>query len=355
MQFHFLRGILVLAAVTFAGMSAEADDTGATVYKNGLKSTVKISAPVAKTKEGILLDTGSGSIVNLSQGYILTNWHVVRDAKTDIIVQFPFWEKGKPVVEQNRYRLIDGLVAKVLVSDEKVDLAILKIVQPVKIPRTAVSVRFPADSPLAGTKIHSIGNPAASDAMWVYTPGEVRSVYTKVWRASAAGGGQVSNHDCKIIDATSSTSPGDSGGPCFNEKGEQVGVTQGYLKSAANYSFFVDSSAVKSFLTKNKIRYNVVDPPPEPAESTVATKDKEPSKDKDPDTSEPKKEAPKPKVDTDSEKQEKEAASRLSLLRNYAKDPNKKAFVAEQLQKIIKMYPKTEAAKEAKALLKEIQ
>jgi len=344
--------MLVLFVAMAGSLLARADD-GTTVYKNGMKSAVMIFAPGKIEGNLVSGSQGSGSVVNLSQGYILTNWHVVHSALkgADVFVHFPKWAKNRPVGEKDQYPLLEGLPAKVVAMEEKVDLAILKILQPARIPRGVASVRFPSDSPLAGAKVHSIGNPGVSGSMWVYTPGEVRSVYNKSWRV-AVSQTEVAEFEVKIIEATSPTAKGDSGGPCFNDKGEQIGVTQGGIPGAANYAYFIDSSAVKTFLTKNKVKYNVNDPPPDDSSPTVAVKDTEPKKKE----AEPKKEVTA--ADAAAEelaKQEKKAASELNFLRTLAKDPNKKTFASEQLQKFIGKYPKTEAAKEAKALLKQIQ
>ena len=111
-------------------------------------------------------------------------------------------------------------------------------------------VKFAADSPPVGANVHSIGNPAASDALWVYTPGKVRSVYKKTWVAGKQG----TEYAATIIEATSPTSPGDSGGPLFNDKGEQIGVTQGGIDDpkAQNFSYFIDVTEVRSFLKENR-------------------------------------------------------------------------------------------------------
>ena len=45
----------------------------------------------------------------------------------------------------------------------------------------------------------------------------------------------------------------------------------------------------------------------------------------------------------------------MNAIRSFAKDPTKRTFAIEALQKLIKAYPKTEAAKEAQNLLDKIQ
>jgi hypothetical protein len=247
-------------------------DTGTSVYLKGMRSTVQVIVPLG----GDRATMGSGSVVHLQQGYILTNWHVVDGSNGNVIIRFPLWANGRPVVEPDRYRnakqgLLEG---RVLASDQQCDLAVIKLLEPARIPRGTAAAHFAVSSPLAGAKIYSIGNPGASDSMWVYTPGDVRNVYTKKWSASD-GGGKRSDHSARIIEATSPVSPGDSGGPCFNDRGEQIGVAQCILdaKVAQGYSTFIDSSEVKAFLSRNAVAYNVttgnsnVQPPVSPTPS----------------------------------------------------------------------------------------
>ncbi|MCE9533262.1 MAG: serine protease [Planctomycetes bacterium] len=327
----------LMLAILLASSSGRAQD-GAKIYSSGMKSAVMV---INVERES----AGSGSIVNLKDGYVITNWHVARQA-AEVVVMFPLWEKGKPVKEFEAYmkqaRKV-GAIGKVVATDEKADLAVIKITEMQKIRQGSLPVKFAADSPATGSKIFSIGNPAASDAMWAYTPGEIRNVYKKKW-SSGSRGVKIGDHEAMIIEATSPTSPGDSGGPCFNEKGEQVGVTQGGLDArvAQGFSFFIDCTEVKSFLKKNKIPYNqavdVASPPADPKDVAII--------------------APPKKLDPAAEdlaKQERAAASMLTLVRPLASDPSRQDLAVGQLNKLIAMYPKTEAAKEARVLLKKIQ
>src|SRR5258708_34068757 len=153
------RGMLALLLAGFwAAPSATAQEVGTKVYLSGMKSTVQVIVPIGDGRAAM----GSGSLINLQHGYVLTNWHVVRSAKGEVAVVFPLWEKGRPVVEPDKYEKSIGKVAcrgKVLDSDEQCDLALIKLLEPAKIPKGTTSVKFAADSPLAGAKIYSIGNP----------------------------------------------------------------------------------------------------------------------------------------------------------------------------------------------------
>jgi len=57
----------------------------------------------------------------------------------------------------------------------KRDLALIQLEG--AIPTEARSLKLSKESPSPGQRVHSVGNPGASGALWVYTPGSVRQVY----------------------------------------------------------------------------------------------------------------------------------------------------------------------------------
>ena len=65
--------------------------------------------------------------------------------------------------------------------------------------------------------MHSIGNPGTSGALWVYTPGKVRQVYSKKWKAKLDER-NIHTFQAKVIETDSPTNPGDSGGPLVNDR-----------------------------------------------------------------------------------------------------------------------------------------
>ncbi len=167
--------LLVLVAQPAFGQ----EDAGQKVYKHGLKSTAFIIRRLGPNRAAM----GSGSLIDAKKKLVLTNEHVVGNA-TDVVVFFPLFEKGKPNNSKDRYMSKQGLDliirGKVLFKDVSRDLAVIQLE---KLAPGIVPVKFAADNPDVGTAVHSIGNPGASDALWVYTPGKVRSVYKKNWVA----------------------------------------------------------------------------------------------------------------------------------------------------------------------------
>src|SRR5262249_12422520 len=94
-------GLLGLA-VSLCLLSRQAqgidEDAGTKVYKQALKSTVWIVVPSSEdTAKGLIrIDTGTGSVVNLAHGIVLTNYHVVGSSEKATVV-FPIIDKGKLV------------------------------------------------------------------------------------------------------------------------------------------------------------------------------------------------------------------------------------------------------------------
>jgi hypothetical protein len=173
---------------------------------------------------------------------VVTNFHVVGEAR-NAIVFFPAMKDDKPVVTRKHY--VDnvktlGLRGRVMAVDRKRDLA---LVQLDKLPEGVKAITLAADSPKPGEPVESVGNPGASDALWVYTSGTVRSVYKKQFRTGAG------DHDFNVVETQSPINTGDSGGPVVNSAGELVAISQAISPSGRLVSYSVDITEVKAFLS----------------------------------------------------------------------------------------------------------
>lgn len=302
------------------------------VYKKAIKSTVWILQPAEMMK----LRTGSGSLIDVKQRLVLTNYHVVGNLP-EAMVLFPIIDKkGTLVPEREKYfeqfRMGAAIPAKVIHKDSSKDLALLQLAT---LPPGAPALRLAKESPGPGDRVHSIGSPGASGALFNYTDGSVKSVYHKKFKTGSKpndpNGFEV---DATIIETSSLTNKGDSGGPLMNDKAELVGVTQGFMAgddTTRSISYFIDLSEVRSLLAAKKITIST------PAATTAST-----------DTPKPMTPTPMPKVD-DKAKREEAAASKLELAKALASTKPEKA--AERYRDIIKQFPETKAAEEAKKLL----
>ncbi len=223
-----------------------APDAGTQVYSKVVRSTVWIHS-----RHGQAQATGSGSLIDRRRSLVLTNYHVVGDEDRATVV-FPAYRDGKLVAERSEYqrRLGEiGIKGRVVARDPEHDLAVIQIDT---VPAGVSALSLVDKSVSTGQSVHSIGNPGGSGALWVYTPGRVRQVYKKQWRAKLDN--RIANFSGEVVETDSATNPGDSGGPLVNDAGELVGVTQGGAVQASLLSTFIDISEIKKFLNRTDVR-----------------------------------------------------------------------------------------------------
>jgi len=180
------------------------------IYNYVLKSTSLI---INVMPNGIAM--GTGSVIDANERLILTNFHVVANS-AELVVFFPIYENGKPVAERERYMNIlkertkspeELIRAEVLATDTQRDLALIRVA---KLPPGTEALPLAKGLVNIGQTVHSVGNPGASGALWVYTQGAVRSVYRKKWKAG--GEGLLLTLEAEVVETQVSYQPGDSGG-----------------------------------------------------------------------------------------------------------------------------------------------
>ena len=156
---------------------------------------------------------GSGTLIARSEkvSMVITNWHVIRDAKGEITVAFP-----------------DGFrsSARVAKKDRNWDLAALVIWTP-KVDAVPIAAR--AARP---------GDPLAIAG---YGSGQYRMTAGKCTQYVAPG----LNFPYEMLELSVEARQGDSGGPIFNEQGELSGVLFGAGRGTTSGSY---SGRVQQFL-----------------------------------------------------------------------------------------------------------
>ncbi|HEY8505705.1 MAG TPA: trypsin-like peptidase domain-containing protein, partial [Gemmataceae bacterium] len=192
----------------------------------------------------ILTPTGSGTgwVFDLEKGLLVTNDHVVGPhAEVDVV--FPArGPDGKPVAELAYYqRNAVRARAEVIDADGPRDLAVVRLRE--RPPAGVTALRLAAADPRPAERVHSIGNPSLSGALWVYSTGTVRQVYHKDWRYAS---GPV--RSARVIETQSPINPGDSGGPVVNDAGEVVGVVSGRQPEASLVSWCIAGAEVRAYL-----------------------------------------------------------------------------------------------------------
>jgi S1-C subfamily serine protease len=335
---RILLGIPFLLSAALAPAAAQKDKPApANVYKSWVKSVAWVVIPKSPTQ----VATGSASLIDLSERLILTNYHVVRDDESAFVF-FPQFDKNGVVLNDRTHYLRQvaaggGPKGKVIAKDPKRDLAVIKLDA---LPKGVPAIRLARDGVGPSDRIHCIGNPGVSGGLWSYTPGDVKNVVPIKMRTRSRNAPADSFEvDAYMIENTAPTNEGDSGGPVLNDAGEQVGVTQGYAsgEGARAISYAVDLREIKQFLKEKKLGRLLTAAP-----QSVTAGD---TRKVDPAAADPK---------ADAEKRESAAAFKLDSARNLiARD--KKADARAKLEEVIKTYPDTKAADQARKLLDEIK
>jgi S1-C subfamily serine protease len=158
---------------------------------------------------------GSGFVYD-TKGHIITNHHVVSNAKT-VDVTF---------IDGNRY------TASIVGNDTLGDLAVLKIVEKLNKPIVPLSIANSSNLRV-GDQVIAIGNPYGLDN--TMTTGIVSQTGRLIQEPSG-----ISITD--VIQTDASINPGNSGGPLLNTKGQVIGInTAGESERVA---FAVSSNSV---------------------------------------------------------------------------------------------------------------
>lgn len=167
---------------------------------------------------------GSGVIIS-EDGYLLSNDHVIKRANK-------IWVKLATSGEVYE--------AKIVASNPKKDLALLKIVAPAGNKFTAI--KFAAeDDLLLGETVLALGNP-------FNLGGSVsRGILSSKSRVEARGDEALNLYNCLQTDA--SINPGNSGGPLVNLRGELIGVSAVILKDAQGIGFAIPVTQINEALS----------------------------------------------------------------------------------------------------------
>lgn len=238
---YFLTMLFVVSlnSVSFAQEKSLLEDekNNISVYDQANKSVVNI------TTRGIQYDdffvhayptegSGSGFVLN-KEGYIITNYHVVENARELVTTLYNGQQYSTKLVGVDPNN--DIAVLQIKIPPEKLYPCMLGTSQGLKV----------------GQKVLAIGNPFGLDR--TLTTGIISSL----GRTLKTESGRLVNG---IIQTDAAINPGNSGGPLLNSKGEVIGVNSAIISRVGQSSgigFAIPINIVKS-IVKDLISYGHV-------------------------------------------------------------------------------------------------
>ena len=167
------------------------------VYAMNVNSVVAISNQTTTNIFGQTSETassGTGFIIS-TDGYILSNYHVVEGASRLTVITF----------------MGDEYEARLVGFDQMNDVAILKV-EAVNLPTVTIGS---SDELIVGDQVVAIGNPL----------GELTSSLTVGYISAKDRTINTDGNLINMMQTDAAINPGNSGGPLFNMKGEVIGIT----------------------------------------------------------------------------------------------------------------------------------
>ena len=178
-------------------------------------------------QSGFTYAQGSGFVYDSTQGYIVTNYHVVAGADRVTAV----FSDGS------------SQTAQVIGSDPDSDLAVIQV--PDMPAGTKALTLGNSDTMRVGYAVVAIGNPFGEEG--TMTTGIVSALgRTLESQATASGGGTFNIPD--VIQTDAAINPGNSGGPLMDLQGEVIGVNsaiESSVRQASGVGFAIPASIVE--------------------------------------------------------------------------------------------------------------
>ncbi len=174
---------------------------------------------------------GTGVVVD-SDGYILTNSHVINDGATKSIT----------------VSLYDGseVEGTVLWNDSTLDLALVKVGT-----KNLRAVELgDSDTIKLGSYAAAIGNPLGLDFQRSITQGIISGLDRKI-EASSGSGGRASVME-GLIQTDATINSGNSGGPLLNKSGQVIGINTAKASNGEGLSFAIPINVAKPVIQSFK-------------------------------------------------------------------------------------------------------
>ncbi len=190
--------------------------------------------------------SGSGFYIN-NQGYILTNYHVVKPAVSIYGITYPTTHTSIRVINKSGTKKHRACFAKIMMVDKENDLAILAVKDSVQSP----FLKLDCQRKLFETMpVWVFGFPFGDEFSVIQRGPEIT-----VGRGNITALRHDDRGDLSSVQIDAAINPGNSGGPVVNEKGDIIGVVNmAYGNSRVNFmipcplvSAMVDSLTKRNF------------------------------------------------------------------------------------------------------------
>src|SRR5580704_380313 len=194
------------------------------VYRKNIPSVVNITSKAVTFDffYGLVPQEGQGSgFVIDKEGHVLTNYHVIADARQVEVTMH----------NRKKYR------ATVVGSDPAHDLAVIKIDAPSLTP----AVLGDSKNLQVGQKVYAIGNPFGLSGTMT------RGIVSSIRPVKEPNGATID----EAIQTDAAINPGNSGGPLMNWHGEVIGINTMILSSVgqnAGIGFAIPINTAKAVL-----------------------------------------------------------------------------------------------------------
>ncbi|NNE01393.1 MAG: trypsin-like peptidase domain-containing protein [Pirellulaceae bacterium] len=255
-----IRTIANTAVMESPSITATGDNAGQNWP--ALIKKIRPSVVLVRTPLGF----GTGFVVR-SDGWILTNQHVIKDAPWDPQTGFQIAKVHMGRDDANGFRLIDEPIwAKVYKSSRQADLALLRLETLPEGMTELPSLSLADEVPPEGADCFAVGMPAAG-VLWtvrrgtIAGHGEFPGGLKNALRLGSTEGIDQSKRDALtrilapdgkrlVTLSTCGINQGDSGGPLTNAKGELVAVTFAVPSDVKDkeFAYHVHLDEVRKFL-----------------------------------------------------------------------------------------------------------
>jgi S1-C subfamily serine protease len=263
-------------------------------------------------------------VIDLEQRLVLTNSHVLGDSDKATVF-FPLYQSDTPIKNQLAYWHSRVRTAgKVIARDQRRDLVLIQVEET---PARCQALTLAARDPIAGDQVYSIGNSGESRRMWTFRSGPVNHVIDeRIHAIDTRSDMKPFWMECRIIHIDMKTEHGESGSPIFNNKAELVGVLSG-MSADTKSTYAVDVREVRAILSRNQLA--IKSAPKKPVQLTRA------------------------RVET-TKGPDADASRKLKLARQMIQG-QRLENARRRLEEIVRDFPETSAAADARALLDEMK